>query len=199
MLPIFDEAMGNLSRVYNSVVVATYPFSTFKKVVDVGGGNGSFMLALLQANPHMKGVLVDMPHVSEKARQRIAEAGFAQRCEVVAGDALTAVPEGADAYVLCRVIHDWADDPAAAILRTCRRAMSNNARLLVIERMLADRAQHDPAARSVSISDLQMMVMNGGRERSEAEYRALFARAGFTLKRIVPTESTMNVIEGILA
>jgi hypothetical protein len=193
---LFDDAMANVSNVYYVAVLATYPFCKFKKLVDVGGGNGSFMVAFLQANPGTTGVLVDMPHVAEKAKQRVAAAALTPRCTVVAGDAFAAVPQGGDAYVLCRVIHDWDDDLAVALLASCRRAMAKTATLLVIERMLPEPVQQAPATQCVCISDLQMMVMNGGRERSHAEYRALYARAGFTLTDVFSTDSGMHVIEG---
>lgn len=196
---IFDEAMGNFIAIFNAAVLASYPFSTFDKVVDVGGGNGSFIVALLQANPAMKGVIFDLPHAAEKAKQRIAETGLAGRCEVVAGDAFAAAPGGGDAYVLSRVIHDWNDERAIAILRNCRRAMHGKSKLLLVERVLPERVENTAAVRSLVISDLQMMVMNGGRERTETDYRALFACAGFTLTRVVPTDSEMNVIEGVPA
>jgi hypothetical protein len=115
---IFDEAMANLIGVYNSAVLANYSFSTINRLFDVGGGDGSLIIALLRANPEMKGVLFDLPHVAEKAKKRLDDAGLAGRCEVVAGDAFVSVPGGGDAYVLSRVMNSFNDDRAIAIFVT---------------------------------------------------------------------------------
>ncbi len=195
----FDEAMANMIGVYNVAVLASYPFSTIEHVVDVGGGDGSLLITLLQANPTMKGVLFDLPHVTEKAKQRIADARLTERCKVVAGDALTSAPSGGDAYILSRVIHDWDDDHAVTILTNCHRVMTDQGKLLLIERVLPVRVESSSAARALVLSDLNMMVMNGGRERMEAEYRALFEAASFRLTNVTPTPSAMSVIEGVRA
>lgn len=192
---IFDEAMANLIGVYNSAVLASYPFSTIDKLVDVGGGDGSLIVAILQANPQMKGVLFDLPHVTEKAKQRITDAGQAGRCEVVAGDALVSVPSGGDAYILSRVINSFDDERAIAIFQNCRRAITHNGKLLLVERVLPDRVEHSIAAQGPVLSDLNMMVISGGLERTAAEHRALVEAAGFALRKIVPTQSEVSVIE----
>ncbi len=195
----FDEAMANMIGVYNVAVLASYPFSTIEKVVDVGGGDGSLLIILLQANPTMKGVLFDLSHVAERAKQRIADAGLTERCKVVAGDALTSAPSGGDAYILSRVIHDWDDDHAVTILKNCHRAMTDQGKLILIERVLPARVESSSAAQALVLSDLNMMVMNGGRERTEAEYRSLFEAASFKLTKVTPTQSAMSVIEGARA
>ncbi len=192
---IFDEAMANLIGVYNSAVLASYPFSTIDKIIDVGGGDGSLIVAILQANPQMKGVLFDLPHVTEKAKQRITDAGQAGRCEVVAGDALVSVPSGGDAYILSRVINSFDDERAIAILQNCRRAITHYGELLLVERVLPDRVEHSIAAQGPVLSDLNMMVISGGLERTAAEHRALVEAAGFALRKIVPTQSEVSVIE----
>jgi hypothetical protein len=133
--------------------------------------------------------------LAERARGRIARAGLSHRCEVVAGDAFAAVPTGGDACLLSRVIHDWDDGCAIAILDACRRAIGNDGRVLLVERLLPERAVVSHAAQSSSLSDLNMMVMNGGRERTETEYRELLDRAGLALARIVPIESGASVLE----
>ena len=195
----FDEAMANLIGVYNGAVLASYPFSTIEKAVDVGGGDGSLLITLLQANPTMKGVLFDLPHVTERAKQRIADAGLTGCCEVMAGDALTSVPSGGDAYILSRVIHDWDDDHAVTILKNCHRAMTEQGKLLLIERVLPVRVESSSAMQALVLSDLNMMVMNGGREHTEVEYRVLFEASGFRLTKVTPTQSAMSVIEGARA
>lgn len=192
---LFNAAMWNLSGVYIDAVLAAYSFSSFRCVVDLGGGSGRFLVALLSAHSGLKGVLFDLPHVADSARRQIASAGLAHRCEVRGGDILAGVPEGADAYVLSRVIHDWDDARALEILRNCRRAMPPSGRLLLIERILPARAEPTSAVRSHLVIDLMMMVMNGGRERTEEEYRVLLEGAGFALARITPTGTAVSVIE----
>jgi precorrin-6B methylase 2 len=196
---IFDEAMANLIGLYNSAVLANYSFSTINRLVDVAGGDGSLIIALLRANPEMKGVLFDLPHVAEKAKKRFADAGLADRCEVVAGDAFVAVPGGGDAYVLSRVMNGFNDDRAHAILASCRRAITDNGKLLLVERVLPDRVEHSVAAQGPVLSDLNMMVISGGRERTAAEHRALLEATGFTLTKVVPTQSEVSVIEAVPA
>lgn len=194
---LFDAAMSNYSGVHVDAVLAAYAFSAFRHVVDLGGGVGKFLIALLSVHPAMKGVLFDLPHVAESARGLIAGAGLAQRCEVVGGDIFASVPVGADAYVLSRVIHDWDDARALAILRNCRRAMPPNGRLLLFERILPARTEPSAAVRSLLVSDLMMMVMNGGGERTEEEYQVLLRAAGFAPAKITPTKTAVSVIETV--
>ena len=156
---------------------------------------GTFLIALLSANPDMQGVLFDLPHVAEAARAQIANAGLAQRCKVESGDLLAELPPGADAYVLSRVIHDWDNVQAKVILENCRRAMPPRGRILLLERVLPGAAVRSEAARSALVSDLTMMVMNGGRERTEDQYRALLAASGLRLVRIVPTATGISLLE----
>lgn len=196
---IFDQAMAQLLDGYQSSLVAAYPFASIDKLVDIGGGDATLLIAILRANPAMHGILFDLPHVAERARERIDLSGLSQRCEVVAGDALRAVPAGADAYLLSRVIHDWDDDHAVAILEACGRAAAADGRVLVVERPLLTRATVSPESRASSLSDLTMLVMNGGRERTEAEYRTLFDRAGLVLLRTVPIGTGASVLEARLA
>jgi len=193
---IFDEAMANLIGVYNTAVLASYSFSTFDTIVDVGGGDGSFIVAILQANPKLKGVLFDLPHVTEKAKQRIATAGIQGRCEVVAGDAFASVPSGGDAYLLSRVINAFDNQRAVAVLKNCRRAMTDKSRLILVERVIPNQVERSIAAQGPVFSDLNMMVVSGGRERTAAEHRDVLETAGFTLKKIIPTQSEVSVIEG---
>ncbi|HEX4524765.1 MAG TPA: methyltransferase [Casimicrobiaceae bacterium] len=196
---IFDHAMAQLARSYDASLVAAYPFATIAKLVDVGGGDATLLIAILRANPALHGVLFDLPHVAESARDGIARAGLTDRCDVVAGDAFAAVPAGGDAYLLSRVIHDWDDGRATAILDACRRAISNDGRVLLVERLMPARMVVSQAAQSSSLSDLNMMVMNGGRERTEAEYRELLDRAGLKLARILPIETGASVLEALRA
>jgi hypothetical protein len=194
---IFYEAMANLTGMYNAAVLSSYSFSKFDTIVDVGGGDGGLLIAILDANPSVKGVLFDLPHVAEKATNRITSAGLAGRCRVVAGDAFSSVPDGGDAYILSRVIHDWDDARSIALLKNCRRAMAATGRLLLVEGVVRSGNEPDIS----KCFDLNMMVLAGGRERTAAEYHALLEAAGFALAKIIPTRSVMgvSVIEGTRA
>jgi SAM-dependent methyltransferase len=191
----FDEGMASFIGAHNKAVVGSYPFAGLHKIVDIGGGDGTLLCTLLGANPHMSGLLFEQPRVFEKARQHIAAQGMAARCDIVTGDMFDAVPPGADAYILSRVIHDWDDDRSLAILKNCRRAMAPASKLLLVERVIPARVEHSEAMRVLVVSDLHMMVMNGGRERTEAQYRELLASAGLTLTRVIDTGGAMSVIE----
>ena len=171
---IFDEAMMSLTAAGNAAILAAYDFGRFGKLVDVAGGNGTLLGAILAAHPHLLGVLFDQPHVVAGAEPVLRAAGVADRCEIVAGSFFESVPERGDAYVLKSIIHDWEDEESVAILSACRRAMAPDGRVLVVERDLGA-PNESPAAK---LSDLNMFVMPGGRERSEEEYAELFERAG---------------------
>lgn len=197
---LFASAMAGFTTTYIENLLGSYSFDAFGQVVDVGGGDGSLLIAVLKANPAVRGVVLERPEVAARARQRVRDAGLADRCSVTDGDALVEVPGGGDAYLLSRVLHDWDDDSAARILASCRNALASGGRVLVIERLMpgnATEAAALPASRlsDVNMTDLNMMVMTSGRERTITEYRALFARAGLDLLRVVPTRGVMNVME----
>jgi hypothetical protein len=189
---IFDRAMSDLTRRTHPSTIAAFDFSRFGTVVDVGGGNGTLLVALLQAHPDMRGVLLDLPHAIAEAKRRIADAGVEDRCEAIAGSFFDDVPAGGDAYVLRAILHDWDDEPATAILRRVREAAGNTATLVVIERDLGP-PNEIPEAK---FSDLNMLVVPGGRERTIAEYRDLFAAAGFRLVESRPAAFGLHVIAG---
>ena len=191
---LFDAAMAALVANAGAVLAAAYPFSNVKRVVDVGGGDATILIALLRAYPQLEGVLVELPAVVGNARERIAEAGLAERCAVVVSDALVAVPEGGDCYLLSRVVHDWDDARAVAILRNCQRVMPDRGVLLLFERVFPARAQPSPGARAAALTDLTLLVSTGGRERTETEYLALLAAAGLEMLRVIPTPG-LSVIE----
>jgi hypothetical protein len=195
----FDAAMAGFTRQTAIAVAASYDFSPFRRIVDVGGGSGALVAGILQANPALTGVLFDLPHVAERAKASIAALGLADRCAVVGGDFFKGVPEGGDAYLLKHVIHDWNDVRAAEILQSCRRAMGSAARLLIIEGVYPPRIDQSEASRGAAANDVNMLVCTGGRQRSEAEFRALYEAAGLKLTRIVPTEARVGVIEGVRA
>jgi hypothetical protein len=189
----FDRAMTQLSRGSAEAVIGAYDFSLFRHIVDVGGGQGLMLAAILRAHPHMRGTLFDQPNVVTRARVVLVERGLIDRCNIVGGSFFEKVPEGADAYLMRVVIHDWEDDEAIAILRVCRRAMPETAKLLLIERLVAP-PNEVPAAK---FSDLNMLVLPGGRERTREEFSDLFAKSGFELTRVFPA-GMHNVIEARL-
>ncbi len=188
----FNDAMTGLTLAVNDAVLSSYDFSSISKIIDVGGGHGSLIASILKANPQMKGVLFDAPSVAEGAQSRIEVEGVADRCEVVAGDFFQSVPGGGDAYILKWIIHDWDDERSITILRNCHRAMTENGKLLLVEAVVP-RGSEPHFSKFI---DLNMLVMTGGRERTENEYRMLLEASGFKLTRIIPTESPMSVIEG---
>ena len=186
----FDRAMTQLSRGSAEAVIRAYDFSSFRHIVDVGGGQGLMLAAILRAHPHMSGTLFDQPDVVAGAKAVLVERGVIDRCNIVGGSFFEAVPERADAYLMRVVIHDWEDDEAIAILKVCRRAMRETAKLLLIERLVAP-PNEMPATK---FSDLNMLVSPGGRERTREEFSDLFARSGFELTLVFPA-GIHNVIE----
>jgi O-methyltransferase/methyltransferase family protein len=178
---IFDRAMAANSRLVTRSLIDAYDFGRFETIVDVGGGTGALLAALLAEYPRLRGILFDQPHV-------VSGVDLGPRAEVVAGSFFDAVPAGGDAYLLKWIIHDWEDEEAAAILRTIRR---RDAPVLVVERVVGP-PNEDAEAK---FSDLNMLVGPGGRERTLEEFRVLFDAAGFALVADVPTEGAMHVLE----
>jgi SAM-dependent methyltransferase len=193
----FDAAMADFTALAAMAVAAAYDFASIRTLVDVGGGNGALLIGILNAHPHLHGIVFDRPAAAERARTQIAERGLAERCEAVGGDFFKNVPEGADAYVLKHVIHDWNDERAIAILENCRRAMGKNGRLLIVEGVYPPRIDQSLDSRGAAANDVNMLVNTGGRQRSEAEFRSLYEAAGFELRKIVPTLARVSVIEGV--
>ncbi len=194
---IFDEAMAAFTAQTAIAVAAAYDFSAFGTVVDVGGGSGALLIGILKANPKLRGIVFDLPRTAEGARNEIAAAGLASRCEVVGGDFFKEVPSGGDACMLKHVIHDWDDERAVAILKNCHRAMSPQGKLLIVEGVYPPRIEESDISRAAAANDVNMLVSTGGRQRSEAEFRSLYDAAGFKLTRIIPTMARVSVIEGV--
>ncbi|MGE0118820.1 MAG: methyltransferase [Dongiaceae bacterium] len=193
----FDAAMADFTRQIAVAVAAAYDFSPFRKIVDVGGGNGALLAGILEAYPALTGLLFDLPPVAQRAGADLRAQGLAARCEIRGGDFFREVPADGDAYLLKHVLHDWDDARATDILRTCRRAMRADARLLTIEGIYPPRIDQSDASRGAAANDVNMLVCTGGRQRSEAEFRALYEAAGFRLTQIVPTQMGVKVIEGV--
>jgi SAM-dependent methyltransferase len=196
---VFDEAMGSFTAMISGMVAAAYDFSGMREVIDVGGGDGRLLTGILRAYPDLRGTVLDLPRLAASAMRQIAEADLVDRYRFVGGDFFEAVPEGFDAYLLKHVIHDWDDARAVHILENCRRAMKPGAKLLIIEGVCPPRIDGSPESRGAAANDVNMLVCTGGRQRSEAEFRELYAAAGFRLTRIVPTMAASCVIEGTKA
>lgn len=190
---MFDEAMTSSSAAQSQAVVAAYDFSGIGTLVDVGGGHGTLLATILGQTPTLKGVLFELPHVADGAGAVFEAAGVRDRVEVVGGDFLESVTAGADAYIMKRIIHDWDDARAASILRNCREAMAPGGRVLVVDCVIDD----SPSSVYAKMLDIEMLALAPhGKERTEAEWRTLFAAAGLRLERIVDTMSPARVIEG---
>jgi hypothetical protein len=191
----FNETMSGYSALEAAAILDAYDFSGVEKVVDVGGGHGMLMTALLQTHSHLSGIVFDLEPVVAGAECLLAEARLAARAECVAGDFFITLPGGGDIYLLKSVLHNWDDTDAIRILRACRQAMATQARLLVVERVIP--TGNEPA--EAKLFDINMLVVVGGQERTEREYQALFQAAGFNLTRIIPTHSPLSLIEGVPA
>ena len=186
----FNRSMANISNSAMAAVLSRYDFSYADVVCDVGGGAGSVVALLLEKNPRQRGVVYDVPGVIADARVFWKEKPLADRCSFVAGNFLESVPVGADAYVLKNIVHDWNDANAQKILSNCSAAMSDNAKLVLLESPLVD----DGPTFSFLL-DVHMMVLFGGRERTPAEYGALLTASGLELTQVVPTGGLLTVLE----
>jgi O-methyltransferase/methyltransferase family protein len=195
---VFNEAMVAMTRQVAPAVVAAYDFAGVSTLSDVGGGHGELIAAILSAHPAMRGTVFDLPQCAEGARRHLAETGLSGRCEFVAGSFFDAVPSGSDALIMKSIIHDWDDARSLKILGNCRRALAATGRLLLVERQMPEVPSADIAGRLAVLSDLNMLRGPGGCERTEAEYRALLAQAGFQVSRVLPA-GLVNVIEATCA
>ncbi|MHB8577389.1 MAG: methyltransferase [Dehalococcoidia bacterium] len=193
---IHDAFFSETARTVTPSLVAAYDYSRFGTIADIGGNEGPLLAAILMANPGLRGILFDLPHVVAGAPAVLAAAGVADRCMIVGGDFFTAVPAGADVYLLKYIIHDWDDERALSILRRCRAAMDVGATLLLIEQLLPERFETGKAAVPAARVDLLMLVLSpGGRERTVAQFRGLLAAAGFALQQVIPTGSPFFILE----
>lgn len=188
---IFDQAMTSLSAAEAPAIVDACDFADIRKLADIGGGQGLMLRTILRSHPKMAGVLFDRPDALQGTQELLAQEGLADRCEVVPGDFFQSVPEGADVYLLKYVIHDWDDERSVAILRNCRRAMTNDARLLLVETVVPPPGE----AHFAKLQDLEMLVVAGSQERTADEYSRLLERAGFTLIRVLPTTEAASIVE----
>jgi hypothetical protein len=185
---LFQRAMIDLSQGSNEAVAEGYDFRPFKRVVDLGGGHGQLLAEILVRNPHLSGVLFDLPSGVAAAQRGVG--GHLPRAEFIAGNFFESVPAG-DIYVIKKVIHDWDDERAAAILRNCRQAMLPNAKILVAETLVPPGDEPN----QIKQVDVLMLAVTGGLERTEAQYAALFEDAGLKLGRVIPTRGPISILE----
>jgi O-methyltransferase domain/Dimerisation domain len=191
---ILDTAMTSASSTRAAALLAACDLSRVSTVVDVGGGQGRLLAVLLVAVPGLHGILADRQEVTGGASEVLTAAGVADRCAVVVADFFVAVPAGGDAYVLSQIIHDWGDEEALAILRTCHRAMAPGARLWLIEEVVQPQDQVDP---DQALFDLTMLTLLGGKERTADELQQLLEAAGFTTVAMLATDSAYSVVEAV--
>lgn len=193
----FNRSMAELTRGLAAVLPLSYDFADARLVCDVGGGFGQLLPPLLHAHTTLRGLVYDLPRCADGHRALMEQEGLADRCDFQGGDFFESVPGGADVYLIKSVIHDWDDAKSRRILERCREAMRPEAKLLLLEWIVPERV--GPQDAGIVGTDLNMLVMVGGQERTEAEYRALVASAGLRVTDIVPTPAAMSVIEAVVA
>ncbi len=190
---LFNAGMTSASGFDLPAILNAYNFSVFKRIVDVAGGHGALLRRILEMCPTVTGVLCDLPSVVAGASE-IRQSSVANRCELAGTDMFQSVPSGGDAYILKRIVHDWSDTESTRILQNCRRGITANGKLLVIEFVVKPPNQPDVA----KLMDLNMLVLLTGLERTEEEFGKLYASAGFKLTRVVPA-GRLSIIEGVVA
>jgi len=189
---LFNRVMKNMVGAMAEAVVEAYDFGRFRRIVDVGGGSGQLLSAILHAAPEAHGVLYDLPATAREARGLMDSAGLGTRCECVGGDFFESVPKG-DLILLSGVVGDWNDEQCVQIYTNCRRAIEPDGRLLLLERVLVPDEPPPPAA----FLDLHMLVLLGGRGRSAAEFENTLSPAGFEIARVIPTRSPRSIVEAV--
>lgn len=190
---IYHEANAIKAMTSHRAIIDAYDFSGINTLTDVGGGHGALMAEILGANPEMKGVIAELPSVVQDAKEFIHTKGLHTRCEVIECDFFKGIPAGSDAYLMSHILHDWNDEKCQRILENCHAAMKPGSTLLIVESIIPPGNEFSVA----KLLDLEVFVMGGGRERTEEEFRDLFESSGFTLSRVVPTQESISVIEGI--
>ncbi|WP_217143780.1 methyltransferase [Streptomyces sp. AC627_RSS907] len=188
---LFNESMAEVTRMDSAAVTEAYDFSEARRVVDLAGGDGTLLTAILEAFPSTAGVLFDQPHMAPVVRQQIDAAGLRERCEFTGGDLFGSLPQGGDVYLLKWILHDWPEPDAIAVLRGCRRAMAPDSKLLIIEHLIPPGNAPHPS----KVYDVVMLVLLGGRERTREEYGKMLTEAGLTLQRVIDTGSALSIIE----
>jgi hypothetical protein len=188
---VFNDSMSGMTAVVNEKITSLYDFSRFNKIVDVGGGHGGLITAILKANPQAFGVLFDAEQVVSGARPKLEAAGIADRCASIAGNFFESVPAGGDAYIMKWIIHDWDDEKATRILKNIRSQIPQNGRVIIVDCVVPEGDDPDFS----KFFDLNMMVMTGGKERTAREFDELLAAAGFRFLRVIPTDLPTSIVE----
>jgi hypothetical protein len=192
---LFSETMIGLHNQEPPAVAAAYDFSIFKTIVDVGGATGNMLAAILADHAAPRGILFDRPHVIKDAPALLRAKGVSDRVTIKPGDFFTSVPNGADAYILSHIIHDWDEGQCLTILGHVRKAMNPAGRLLIVEMVLPPGDTAHPG----KMLDMTMLVLLGGQERTESEYASLLSKAGLRLTKVVPTNSAASIVEAVVA
>ncbi len=190
---VFNNAMTSISQMCVPAFLEAYPFGSYSRIVDVGGGLGAVLRAILTQHPHVRGTLAEMPSLLPGAEAAIRRDGLSGRCQTVPCNFFESVPDGGDLYFMKNIIHDWADEPALRILRNIRAVIPPSGTLVLAEAVLDD----SPASEFAKLLDIEMIAFVGGRERSAEEFRQLLAQAGFALDKIVPTKSPLSLLEAV--
>ena len=189
---IFNDFITRIAGQNSTALLAVYDFAAAHQVVDIGGGQGTLLGPILEAHPHLRGIVLDKPSVIEGTTLFLDVAGLADRCAAVAGDFLQAVPAGGDLYILAQILHDWDDARAELILTNCRQSMADTGTLLIIERLLPEHiTQPSPPVEF----DLNLLAIVPGRERTATDYRGMLAATGFQLRRVLPLPTGMFLLE----
>jgi O-methyltransferase domain/Dimerisation domain len=189
---IFNDAMTQISMIDSPAVAEAYNFDGIRSIVDVGGGHGLLLATILKRNTHLRGTLYEMPHVVEGAANGPLKPVM-ERCTLASGDMFSSVPAGADAYIMKHIIHDWPDDLCLKILKACRKSVNSGGRLLVVDNVIQPGNDFSPG----KFLDLQMLIFPSGCERTEKQFRHLFAAAGWQLSRIIRTAAADSIVEGV--
>ncbi len=190
---LFNQTMVGIHGAEPAAIAAAYDFSSFHMIADVGGSTGNLLATILNRHAGPRGILFDMPHVVRDAPVFLQQLAMADRIRIEAGSFFESVPAGADAYILSHIIHDWSEQQCLTILGNCRRAMSPQGRLLLVEMVLPGGDAPHPG----KMLDMVMLMVPGGRERTEAEYAALLEKAGLRLTGVTPTASPVSVVEAV--
>ncbi len=189
---IFDRMMTDIHGGETAPMIENYDFSVFKTVVDIGGGNGEVISAVLHKNPETKGILFDLHEVIERSKENIMAEGLNDGCQLLTGDFFESVPSGGDAYILRHIIHDWSDEDAISILTNCKKAMNPGGKVLVVEAVIPPGNDPHP----FKWLDLTMLMI-GGKERTKEQFEAIFSKAGLKLARIIPVTPAISIVEGV--
>lgn len=193
----FHRLLENQARASARAVLTAYDFSNVSRVVDVGGGYGTLLISLLKVQPRLTGILLDRASTITEAEKQLASAAVGNRCLLVSGDFFEQIPASGDLYILSQILHDWNDEKAVDILKNCAQAMTKHSKLLVIEQIIPE--QITASASPVIWSDLIMLVLTGGQERTLSQYRMLLETAGFRLQKTLQTNSAITILEAVLS